>query len=203
LGVAVKQIRKRVTVFLAAFSSIVALGIFAGGPASAQQTQICGNNGTGYCMNDWNGKDFGPVDMYYGGSSHEDFIAQGIDRCNGYVVTMTCPFQDSDLDSEYYGDPIVQIEYVPSGECLSGVDGASGYLQVVLDYCNNVGTGSGGGYGTVYIIDKYQELISRYYSDQTNSANGLESGGGPGRSLSDNYSCGGFTLDYCTDWGGL
>lgn len=193
---------KRVALFLAALS-VVALSIFSGIPASAQSNQICGNNGSGYCMNDWNGKSFGPVDMYYGGSSHEDFIAQGINRCNGFVVTMTCPFQDTQLDQEYYNDPIVQIEYVPSGECLSGVDGASGAAQVVLDYCNNVDTGSGGGYGTIYIIDKYQELISRYYSDLYSSSNGLESGGNPGLPLSDNHSCGGYNLDYCTDWGQL
>lgn len=198
-----KEILKRVTLFLSVLSSVAVFSIFSSNPVSAVQNQICGNNGSGYCMNDWNGLSFGPVRMYYGGSSHEDFIAQGINRCNGFVVTTTCPFQNTTLDLEYYGDPIVQIEYVPSDECLSGVDGGEGALQVVLDYCNNVSTGSGGGFGTVYIIDQYQELISRYYSDLSGYAHGLESGGNPGTSLSDNHYCGSTGADYCTDWGQL
>jgi hypothetical protein len=38
-------------------------------PAFAQ-TQICGNGGTGYCKNDWNGLGYGnPVKMYNGNTS--------------------------------------------------------------------------------------------------------------------------------------
>ena len=53
-------------------AGLLGLGIATGGagPAFAQQ-QVCGNGGSGYCINAWFGGP--PVKMYYGGKSNEDF----------------------------------------------------------------------------------------------------------------------------------
>ena len=50
------------------------LPLLVGLPAAqAQISQVCGNTGTGYCINAWNG---GPsVKMYYGGYSNDSFAA--------------------------------------------------------------------------------------------------------------------------------
>lgn len=55
-------------------AAAVLLPFLVGVPAAqAQISQVCGNTGTGYCMNAWNG---GPsVKMYYGGYSNDNFGA--------------------------------------------------------------------------------------------------------------------------------
>src|SRR5690348_7293797 len=59
---------------LVAVSVAVALALALTGQTRvlATQQQICGNGGSGYCMNDWNGA-YQYVKMYNGGASHEDF----------------------------------------------------------------------------------------------------------------------------------
>jgi hypothetical protein len=55
-------------------------------PAMAVQQQICGNLGSGYCLNDWNNQGSGFRSMYYGGNPNENFTAQFINRCGGHAT---------------------------------------------------------------------------------------------------------------------
>jgi hypothetical protein len=63
----------------------------AGQNASASTPNYCAQNGTGYCLNDWNGLGWGNwVKMYSAGASNEDFITRDAGNCP--TVTSSCPF---------------------------------------------------------------------------------------------------------------
>jgi hypothetical protein len=171
-------------------------------PAAASQ-QICGDYGSGYCLNDWgNGGVGNPVKMYYGSSSNEDFYVQPIDRCaGGDHVTATCPFSSQSLDSDLIGMEIVQVQYAGGG-CIATTTGVNNAGAAVIGNCNKVSTGSGGSDGTVDVI-WYDSLANIYWSN--NGVNGdlacLQSGGNPGVQAT-------YLIEYagepgCTPWGGL
>ena len=55
--------------------------IVAASPANAVTwPEICAQNGTGYCMNDWGGA--GPVAMYSSGVFNDAYAFESIDPCN-------------------------------------------------------------------------------------------------------------------------
>ncbi len=184
---------------------LLGLGGLAGGtviqavPALATQQQICGNGGTGYCMNDWNHQSGGIVKMYYGNSSNEDFYIIFDNRCDGgHTVLSTedgdpvnCPFATASLDFQYRGYNIVEVQYGPYDECIGG-SGSAAYLQ-------DCSTGT----GTVQITDYEScnggaQLINRYQSDLYGLGETVTSGGSVGSQLLLNVS-----QSDGTCWGGL
>src|ERR1700723_4600861 len=114
---------------LAAITALVLGGAGAatlavpGGVAHATQQQICDSSQSGYCLNDWSNGGSGtsaPIKLYTANKSNEDFAEQPIERCGGTVVVgPNCPFTDKNVDSDFLGDPIVQIKYYGSaGGCM-------------------------------------------------------------------------------------
>jgi hypothetical protein len=173
--------------------------------AHATQQEVCGNGGTGYCMNDWNGVSDGPVKMYNGGNTNEDFYASDYYDCNNDgpsdVVQAeedgnpsNCPFSTTSLDNEYQGDTIIFVQYGGySNECVGGTG----------NYADLISCGSD---GTVYILLGNQEgcsgdyLVNRYFSDLNGQgvSESLLSGGSKGAPIYNDIS-----LDDSTCWGGL
>jgi len=179
-------------------------------PALAQQQQICGNNGTGYCLNAWNnGVSGNPVLMYYGGNPNENFSVQRIKRCDGLsevtspvdgIGTTYCPFSDHTIDNVMAGAPIVQLKYGSTNLCVA-VNTANGHG--VMGDCNSTSTGTGGATGTVLIEDS-PLLYNLYYTNLHNPAGTnsptlyvLLSGGNPQQPLIMN------SVNNATSWGGL
>lgn len=184
------RLRKKTWYFISVLVTSLALVGFTGGVAQAAQTEICGNAGTGYCLNDWNdGGNGNAVKMYYGGNSNEDFYAvQVTSWCNHGKVDLSCPFTHAALDKMYNGDVIFEIDYGPgTSELCVGVDQ---YADAVLaNKCPSVdatpsngtvfvqpktpcGTGPGGAPATY--------AVNRYESDVAGSTSYLRSGGNPG-----------------------
>jgi len=156
-----------------------------GRPVAAQLRRIldsgpedwCGNAGTGYCLNDWNGT-FGDVKMYYGGYTNDLWIYQPLYLCPGGVVASNCPFSNTHLDNVFLGDPIFQLEsYVLPGWCIgSSTSSSLGIMQP----CNNENTGTGGGTGTVWLFGVCSgggdPFGNRYWSARYNTPEWVESG---------------------------
>jgi len=164
--------------------------------ASASQIQICGQDGSGYCMNDWNNGGSGnDVKMNNGGTGNEYFEVEPIDRCSGSDnTTSTCP----DSYTGPAGDYTAQIVYFGiSGHvyCI----GTGGLGQGVLTTCNNVGTGTGGGTGTVITVGGAN--LDKFYDSYESRTNGalecVESGGNVGVDLAMNQ----LASNGCTGWG--
>jgi len=180
-----------------------------GATVYATQNQICGNGGSGYCMNAWNG---GPnVNMYRGGVSNEDFVPVTVPNdCNHGKVSAGgtygyCPFVNHWLDEAYVNDTIVQIQDQDSaspynGYCIGGATG-TGYLLP----CGTNNNGTGAGIGTIMV--EFQSvncgnpgqayLVDRYWSDYYDDNVWVASGGNPGTPVYVNST----TTQTC--WGGL
>jgi hypothetical protein len=197
-----KVISRRTALFAAGLPVALAAALLSSGTASAAQQQICGNSGSGYCLNAWNG---GPaVKMYYGSSSHEDFYTELVPLCNGSYVTSTCPLANHIYDNELKGAEIEQIVYAPTGQCVGSDSSGHG----TLTGCNSVVTGTGGGNGTIQIV--YGEpgcygfppadLLNRHYTDLNDAWRNVESGGNPGQPLIMNAS---IIEGQPTCWGGI
>jgi hypothetical protein len=172
----------------AALALTAGLGIQA---VSAASSAVCGNAGTGYCLNDWggNGNANDAVKMYYGGTRNDDFYVQDVNRCSGGDKVTTsenlqpdCPFADTQLDAFFQGQTIVQITDTDSEtECV----GSTGSDNAVLTPCADPLSGSGGGQGVIMVeIPKStggDVFLDRFVIDQTSGNNGyLTSGGNPG-----------------------
>lgn len=174
---------------------LVPLALLAGS-AGATSSQICGNQGSGYCLNDWGGHDVAgnPVKMYYGGYGNENFFNYPlVNMCGSGLVTATCPGLGA-AQSSYIGQPIYEIAYGPGG-CISD-NGTGG---VVLGTCPD-SYGNGGSSGTIYVRVQYAPgsciYINRLWTAYYGTGAGLQSGGNIGVQATDNYTG---TL---TDWGG-
>lgn len=163
---------------------------------AAPASQICGNAGSGYCMNDWNNGGSGsPVKMYNGGYANDDFFTEYVDRCTVASVTPTCPFNDRNLDAHYNNSPIFQIVYAPNGLCV--VAGASGGAQAALGKCANTNTGQGGANGVLQVKAASSSCphgvaINVFWTNSNNLVHYLLSGGNPGQPLylnSGSYTC--------------
>lgn len=174
-------------------------------PAYATQTQICGNLGSGYCLNDWNG-DGSPgadVNMYYGNSSNEDFWMELLNPCNSTPagrVTETCPFTvGSGWNAEFAGDPIFEIAYDGSSYCVSSESVVIDPVIGVLENC--------GATGSMFILTPECYFVSRYWTDVYYSDYGITpSNGYPGVTLNSGGSPGANTFyslvgTSATQWG--
>lgn len=179
--------RKFLIIIASAIMAFTSL-IVAGGSAHASDPNICGNGGTGYCLNAWNGGNF--VKMYYGGYSNDNFeVYQLTNMCNhGKVDEHTsCPFTaGSGLNTEFQGDAIVAIQYLNATDsCVGSTVGTDATLTLCPDL-----SGNGGGNGTIMAISPispvcfgdfaYGQYVDRYWSDNVKQAAYLDSGGNPG-----------------------
>jgi hypothetical protein len=161
--------------------------------AEASNSQVCGNSGSGYCLNDWGGAGASgdAIKMYYGGTRNDDFYVIEVNRCEGsYTVTSTyygdssnCPFGTTGLDNEFWGDPIVEIvDTNAETECVAS--NSSDYA--VLGSCANPINGSGGADGVIMVSIEacYSPygygFVDRYTSDPHSKPYYLTSGGNPG-----------------------
>jgi hypothetical protein len=163
--------------------------------AWASTSQVCGNGGSGYCLNDWGGAGASgdAINMYYGGTRNDDFYVQEVNRCSGqYTVQSTaygdstnCPFADTTFDQLYWNDDIVQIVDANSNTECVGTNSNSG---AVLGSCADPSSGSGGADGVIQIIeytacyDGYDgyAFLNRYWTDATDSTGFLGSGNSVG-----------------------
>jgi hypothetical protein len=160
--------------------------------ASASIPSVCGNEGSGYCLNDWNGYgNGGQVNMYYGGYTNDDFFEYILtNMCNhGHVdAQSSCPFTPgSGLNTDFNGDAIFAIESGITNWCVGTT---SSVTVATLTACPNT-SGNGGGWGTIWISgytsscnggtngDNYYE--NRYWSDTYDEQTSLASGGNIGK----------------------
>jgi hypothetical protein len=197
-----RPVLRRPALWVAAVSLMTCATVMTLAPAAGASTNlVCGNGGSGYCLNAWNGGPF--VKMYYGGSyGNDQFYLNAEYVCDGYGYVMStawgdpinCPFSNVSYDNEYRGDSIAAILYVgsPSGN-LSCV--GTGNLNGVPDvgYLGGCGDGYGNGIiqgglfvvaNTSYCTGLYQGvLINRYWTDQDNQPAYALSGGNPGQPL--------------------
>ena len=194
---------RMVTVPAAALVLVAGLGVQR---AAASTSQVCGNGGSGYCLNDWGGAGASgdAVKMYYGGYANDAFYVQEVNRCNGgTTVTSTyygdrsnCPFGNAGLDQQFWNHSIVQIVYTNNQSQCVAVNGSG---QAILNSCANPITGSGGANGVIMVTAQAPcsshtdfAFADRYVSDQHARAYWLTSGGNPGVQAyygSSNVSC--------------
>src|ERR1700733_5472468 len=192
---------RRLTLWAVAVSLACATVMMVAPAAQASTSLVCGNGGSGYCLNAWNGGPY--VKMYYGGSYSNDqifLINEAVCQGRRYVTAtvdgdpINCPFSNVSLDNEYEGDPIEAISYVgsPSGKpsCVG-----TGNLNGVPDvgYLGGCGDGYGNGIiqgglfvaiNTSYCTGAYQAvLINRYWTNQDGQPAYAYSGGNPGQPL--------------------
>lgn len=186
---------KRLLLALTGCITLVVSSLMLMTTAHATQNQICGNAGSGYCLNDWGGGDFigDPIKMDTGGGTNEDFYYGPLTTMCGHgKVTSSCPFDTTTLNDDFLGLPIFTIYYGPGG-CAAG--NASG--QSVIGDCPST-AGVGGSDGTIYVqqsdglgVIDYSRQWTNYYG----SPSALESGGNVG--VQANELCTGST---CTIW---
>jgi hypothetical protein len=176
----------------AAFTLVAALGTPA---AWASTSNVCGNGGSGYCLNDWGGAGAGgdAVKMEYGGYTNDAFLVVKVNRCSGkdtvqsagypFYNSTNCPFGNADLDYEFHGDFIVEIMYVHNeAECVATNNGARAYL----DSCATPLNGAGGANGVIQIISPTggteggYAFLDKYLTDEADNPAWLASGGNPG-----------------------
>jgi len=164
--------------------------------ASASSQEICGNGGSGYCLNDWGGADRAgdAVKMEYGNGTNENFLDYALLKmCGSGKVTSTCPNLGL-AQNELKGFNLVEIVYGPGG-CVA--DNGSGYAD--LGTCPDQ-YGNGGSNGTIYIAypesPGYCIYYNRYWTGYYGSLAGLESGGSVGAQATDDAT------GTITEWGG-
>jgi hypothetical protein len=134
-------------------------------------------------LNDWNNDENAgaPIKMYQVYKDNdpvEAFTYEGLTgMCNGGFVSSTCPFTvGSGLNTEFEGDPIVQIFYYGNGDCVA----TSGSGEAVLGTCANL-SGSGGSDGVIDVLNgepagssncyelNYCYVANRYWFDRQGS----------------------------------
>lgn len=168
---------------------------------------VCGNRGTGYCLNNWGGHTVAgnPVKMYNGGASNENFFLVELSgTCNGagsITVSSSCWSQWGSNGNLLIGDNIVAVAYGPGGCVGSDANG----LAILANCPDN--NGNNGGTGTVYaesfggpLGDFWAVLYSRVWSQLTSPAFAcLQSGGNVGVQASASHK---ETNGDCTQWDG-
>jgi hypothetical protein len=156
--------------------------------ASGPPSEICGNAGTGYCLNDWNGTT-GDVKMYYGGYANDYFWLQPAYICGGGNTVegapYYCPFSNHALDDNLAGRAIDEIgSGVNPGWCVGS---AANNSLTILQPC-------GSGTGTIFVLNHAScppsglEYVNRYWSNHYNTAEYLESGNALGAEANEDYS---------------
>jgi hypothetical protein len=169
--------------------------------AQASSPNICGNAGSGYCINAWNGGPY--VKMYYGGYSNDNFYLRDVSVCSGSARVQStrhgdatdCPFTNPNLDSLFWNDRIVEAVYGNNGECVGTTASGTGFLGS----CGS-SDGTGAINGAFNALHYYSgcgyALANRYWSNQFSNQYYWVSGGNPGTPLYLNGQ------DSWTCWGG-
>lgn len=205
---------KKVPVRVLTSCAVVILTCLVGIPAAQAQTNICGNDGSGYCMNAWNG---GPtVRMYYGGYANDNFSFQPVYPCSGsdrvqstaHGSQTNCPFSNTFIDSDLYNAEIVEIVYENEpNECVGSETPGFGGDAAVLGACGNMyGTGALNGAFDVVAFDNTGQcfghfFVNRFWTNQFPASEAfVESGGNPGTALQTGWTSQ-FTGDEPTCWG--
>ena len=182
--------------------------------AMAQPNPGVSDIGAAWYLNEWGGNTAagGPVKIYQAGANNEYWGIQNIDRCNSTpagTVTHTCPFQlGSGLNDTYFGRSIVQFYYRPHPTTCVGADTTTG--GAINRSCNNVDSGTGGGTGTVQIINTFQnpfryDVINLYFTGQFNNHENFMCSAGKFNGAAINLShaagsCGAPEISQWTDW---
>jgi hypothetical protein len=199
------ELMRRLTMWVATISLVCGAAMMAIPSAQAATgVNICGNGGTGYCINAWNGGPY--VKMYYGGNiANDQFYLSPQSVCQGdaYVMAVgrgdpiNCPFNNVSYDNQYEGDVIVSIDDYggnSAGECV-GTGNLNGAPDVgYLGSCgNNFGNGliQGGLFietttsncNGMYNGENRWVLINRYWTNQDLQPAYAYSGGNPGQPL--------------------
>jgi hypothetical protein len=190
----IQLVRSRALRVLGLPAAALTLALGLSTQAQATPSQVCGNGGTGYCLNDWGGAGASgdAIKMFNGGTTNDDFIVQEVNRCSGHDTvqstakgnTTNCPFSDTSLDAHFAGKTIVQIVYTNNEtQCVGGGAGVS----AALASCANPLSGSGGGTGVIQVM--YSQtcfngfsgtvFVNRAISD-VDGTSWLVSGGNPG-----------------------
>jgi hypothetical protein len=190
--------RRRIVKVVALPGAALALVAWLGvQPALASSSQVCGNGGSGYCLNDWGGagQSGDAVKMYYGGYSNDAFYVQKVNRCSGHDTVQStgyhdatnCPFTSTALDYDFRGYSIVQITYINNtNECVATASAA----KAVLGVCADPLSGSGGANGGSFFMNRY------WVEANGGKESFLASGNAPGNQAI--YTVGGGTC-----WGGF
>ena len=149
--------KKGIWQIIAMLITIAALGIAIPNAYANSTPQLCEHGGSppvgGECLNLWGGaggtglvKTFGP------GVANDQVTVQPINgRCQtgSDLTTLNCPYNGVPS-----GLTIVQFVDV-AGQCIGDNGGANGDAKAGgFDGCNNVNTGFGGGYGTVFFVEQ-------------------------------------------------
>lgn len=198
------RLRTRLRRLVLPLVTALAPALLLAGPASATTYQICGNGGSGYCLNDWGGHAYAgdAIKMYYGNSSNENFyIVRLTNFCSGagYVTSApSCYGQFGAGGINLVGDYVVEIQYGPAG-CVASDPGSG---LAILGTCPDL-SGNNGSDGTVFaeaftgpLGSKQWAYYDRYWSKIDNDLRCLESGGNIGVQAYENHPNG------CTVWGG-
>jgi hypothetical protein len=191
----------------AAVPLLCLMSLTASPSAQAQTSAICGNGGSGYCMNAWNGGPY--VKMYYGGYTNDNFYLTTVSPCSGRNTVQStmrgdatnCPFNNSLVDYLLWNNQIMEIVDANNGKCV-GTGNLNGTPDVgYLGACgDNYGNGAIQGAFDVAVFGFQGDcssssvaLVNRFW---TNYYSGQErfvlSGGNPGTSLfvgSNVYTC--------------
>lgn len=166
-------------------AAVILLPFLAAVPAAqASTSSICGNDGTGYCINAWNG---GPnVKMYYGGYSNDNFSIRDVYVCSGSDLVQStshgdgtnCPFSNQNLDSDFWNYPIVEVVYGNNGECVGTASSDTGYLGACG---NSEGSGAIDGAFNVLWYDSGcgYAFVNRYWTNRRSVSSYWVSGGNP------------------------
>jgi hypothetical protein len=161
-------------------------------PDQGTPDQYCAQGGAGYCLNDWNGT-IGDVMMYNNGYKNNGFYYEQLGLCPGNAVGDRpgdyCPFSNHALDQDFFNDYIFQLESaVNPGWCIG--TSASSSLTI-LQPCNSISTGTGGGDGTVFLASLMNCYWgNRYWSNHYSTPEYLLSGGAIGKQANADYSGG-------------
>jgi hypothetical protein len=189
--------------------AVTAPAVVSATPAlAAGNSNICGNRGTGYCLNDWNGGGSGnPVKMYYGNYYNDHFSIYYLNKCNAGDQVLGapyyCPFANHALDNSMAGDFIFAEYYYNSADSCVATNGSG---DAILGACPDA-LGNGGANGTV-MVQEYTSscgpvdsdfflAVDRYWSDQYGTKAFQQSGGNPGIQAFLNYT----SQSTATCWG--
>ena len=205
---------KKVPIRILTSCAVVIATCLIGIPAAQAQSNICGNDGSGYCMNAWNG---GPtVKMYYGGVYNDNFSYNPVFLCSGsdrvqstlHGSKTDCPFTNKYIDSDAYNAEIVEIVYDnATNECVASETPGYGGDAAVLGACGNMyGTGAANGVFDVVAYDITGQcfgnfLVNRFWTNFFGSTETfVESDGNPGADLETGWTPQ-YTGEEPTCWG--
>lgn len=200
------QVRKWAVSMSALLATLAGITLgFTVVPAQAS-SQICGNGGSGYCLNDWgNGGSGNAVKMYNGGVANDNFYFQPVNACDGgSVILSDCASAWGAQGGNLVGASITRVKYINSGPGYGLCVGTNSSGDAIMAACGD-DTGSGAGNGVIMAFIHNEtcntgseaKVVDRYWSKQYGVLSLLESGGNVGVQAFLNYS----DADTATCWG--